>query len=60
MKNYQNLIGKQVTVKNCHSWWDNEWGTVVDVDGDEIYVAMANDMNTCPVFYRHELKLMKK
>ena len=54
------LIGKKVIIKDRNSWFYGEWGTVIDVNDDEIYVAIANDRSSVPVFYREDLKIMKQ
>ena len=56
----ENLIGKKVIIKERDSWFYGEWGTVIDVDGDDIYVAIANDRSSVPVFDRRDVKLMKQ
>ena len=55
-----NIIGKFVTIKDKYSLWNGEWGIVKFVDGDYIYVAIANDESSMPVFTRDQIKVRRK
>jgi len=50
MRSGEKLIGSVVYVKPMY----NEWGVVVDYDGDVYHIAMWNDRSSVPIFDRKD------
>lgn len=55
----KNLIGKKADIKCKDSWADGEWGTIVGMDGEYIYIAIADERNCVLEFTRKEIKVRK-
>ena len=41
------LVGKKVIITDKESWFYNEWGNIVNVEGDFYYVAIADGLGAC-------------
>jgi len=54
------LVGKKVIITDKESWFYNEWGTIKEVDGDFYYVAIADGLDSVPVFNRDQFKVCKE
>ena len=51
-------VGKKVKIKSPSSWANGEWGIIKGIDGDDYYVAIANDPHQALLFAKEELKLI--
>ena len=54
------LIGRKVYITDPESIYFGEWGTIVDFDGEVYYIAIANGMNSLPVFDRDQFRVPRK
>lgn len=54
------LIGKIAFITDKDSMYYGEWGTIVDFDGDLYHIAIANGMDSIPVFGRKEFRVRRK
>lgn len=54
------LIGRKVYITDPESIYFCEWGTIVDFDGDVYYIAIANGMESIPVFDRGQFRVPRK
>lgn len=52
-----NLIGKKVIITSRDSWVYDQWGTIIDFDGDSYHIALYDDKNLVLVFYRDEFRV---
>ena len=50
-------IGKKVIITNKESFYYGEWGIIKYYDGFMFAIAIANDKNSFPVFYRDEFRI---
>ena len=57
---YSNLIGKKAYIIDKDSFYYNEWGIIKDFDGEYFYIAIANDINSMPIFTRDEIRIHRK
>ena len=53
------LIGKQVTITAKSSFHYGDWGTVIDFDGTDYYIAIFGDTTDAPIFARNEFRVTK-
>ena len=51
-------VGKKVKIKSPSSWANGEWGVIKGIDGDDYFVAIANDPHQALLFAKEELKLI--
>jgi len=51
------LIGKKAYITDAESIYFEEWGTIVDFDGDVYYIAIADGMSSLPIFNRYQFKI---
>lgn len=54
------LINKIVDITDKNSIYYNEWGVIKKYDGDVYYIAIANGVNSIPVFDRSQFKVSYK
>lgn len=53
------LIGKVAFITDRDSIYYGEWGTIVDFDGDVYYIAIANGMDSIPIFDRDQFRVRR-
>ncbi len=53
------LIGKVAFITDRDSIYYGEWGTIVDFDGDVYYIAIANGMDSVPIFDRDQFRVRR-
>ena len=51
------LIGKYVFINDKESIYFQEWGRIVDFDGDVYYIAIADGADSIPIFDRSQFKV---
>ena len=54
-----NLVGKIVYITDSASIYFGEWGRVIDQDDGDYYVAIAEGMDSVPVFCRNQFKVKR-
>lgn len=59
MRKAPDIVGKIVYITNKDSWYYGEWGRVISQDGDDYYVAIAEDKDSMPMFSRDEFKVRR-
>ena len=54
------LIGRRVTITNLKSMYYEEWGTILDFDGEYYYIAIADGDGSVPIFTRDEFRVPRR
>lgn len=51
------LVGKIAFITDPQSIFFNEWGRIVDFDGEVYYIAIANEKDSSRVFDREQFRV---
>lgn len=54
------LIGKFAYITDKESIYYQEWGEIMDYDGDVFYIAIAQDKNAQVIFDRNQFKVSRR
>jgi len=54
------LIGKKVYITDKDSIYYDEWGIIKYYDGEYYHIAIANGVDSLPIFKRNEFKVKKQ
>jgi hypothetical protein len=54
------LINRKAYITDKESIYYNEWGIIKDFDGECYYIAIANGLESIPVFNRNQFQVSRK
>lgn len=55
----KSLIGRKVIITDKDSMYYGEWGTIIGFDDAYYYVAIADGMDSVPIFKRDEFRVRR-
>jgi len=53
------LVQKKVLITDKTSDYYDEWGHIIEFDGDSYHVAIADGKDSVPIFYRDQFRVYK-
>jgi len=59
MKKLDKNIGKVAFITNKDSIYFGEWGIIKNFDGDYYYIAIANGIDSIPIFERKQYTVVR-
>ena len=54
------IIGKYAYITDKESFYFQEWGRIVDFDGEVYYIAIADGKDSFPIFDRDQFKVPQR